>query len=83
MALPLLVQTVVTLLLEAKFLAAVKFIGYRIASWLGVGFFYKKGQDSGQKRFYWFAFLLWLGSWALIIYISPKIWSHLVSIFRR
>jgi hypothetical protein len=67
---------IVTLLLAGKFLGAIKFLAYRLASWLGTGFFWKKGKDSGQKRFYWAAFLVWLASWALILYFSPKILRH-------
>lgn len=78
----LLGQTLLTLLLAGKFLAAAKFIGVRIATWMGTGFFWKKGKDSGKKRFYWFACLVWLVSWGLVIYFSPKILKHIVESIR-
>ncbi len=77
------IETIGTLLFAGKFLVAAKFIGYRLASWLGVGIFYKKGKDSGKKRFYWIAFLIWLTSWSLFIYFSPKLWHFAVAWFHR
>ena len=74
-------QSVLTLLTAGKFLSAIKFTAYRGASWLGIGFFWKKGKDSGRKRFYWFSFLIWLASWALVIYLFPKVWRHAVALF--
>src|SRR4051812_25309724 len=75
-------QSLLTLLAAGKFLTALKIIVYRITSWLGIGFFWKKGKDSGQKRFYWVSFLIWLTSWAIIIYFSPKVWHLTLDWFR-
>jgi hypothetical protein len=80
--LPTLIETLVTLVFAGKFLVAAKFIGYRLASWMGVGFFYKKGKHSGKKRFYWAAFTIWLTSWGLFLYFSPKIIMHAIAWLR-
>jgi len=76
-------QSLFLMLAAGKFWTATKLIAYRITSWLGIGFFWKKGKDSGQKRFYWISFLIWLTSWALIIYLSPKVWKFAIDELRH
>ena len=79
-------QSLFALLFAGKFLTALKFLCYRIASWLGIGFFWKKGKDSGQKKFYWVSFLItgcqrtWAGHPLLC---PPKVWRWVIGWFRR
>lgn len=69
-------QALLTLLLAGKFLIAMKFLIYRVATWMGVGFFWRKGKTSGKRSFYWMAFVTWLASWLTLLFFSAKLWEH-------
>jgi hypothetical protein len=77
------IQALFSFLFGGKIMTALKFTAYRIASWLGIGFFWKKGKDSGQKKFYWISFFVWLISWSLVLYFSPKVWRLATGWFHK
>lgn len=66
-----------------KLAVTLKFLSYRLASWTGSAYFYRRARRTGRRRYYAAAGAVFVLSWLLIVFGAAELSAWLWKILQR